>query len=246
VVTTYHKMPTTRLDTEQRLAIEVLDDCSSLQDEDSRFDDQINNGVSHVSSSDPNAFVNQRNKQLQQPSLSQKETQNVSRLRRAVVIILVLSAATAGVLSFWYLHRAEKAKFQSSYKDYAHKVGQSMYSGVINTLATLDLLATIQVTHAASANESFPYTTLPNFANVVAKMLSRSAGINIWSVMLVNGTEARQQWETYVATKQEEHVTNTLKVMETDPNYYGAIPYEVPIVPEIHDGDLQPLPYNES
>jgi hypothetical protein len=247
IATTEKNMTPSKLDTEQRLAIEVLDDYSSI-----RYDDFTGDGLSHVSTSDTNTNKNsnatngQSQRSIQQPTLSQKETRNVIYLRRGVVIILVLSAATAGILSFWYLYRAEKIKFQTAYNDYAYKIGQSMYSGVLNTFATLDLLSTVMVTHAGSANETWPYTTLPNYANVVAKMLSQSAGITIWSMMLVNGTDGRQQWETYVASKQVQHVANTLGMMETDPNYYGTIPYDVPIVPEIHDGSLIPLPYNES
>jgi hypothetical protein len=241
----------TKVNTEQRLAIEVLDDYSSIRGDDCQFDDRTNDdrtndGFSNVSTSDGNTANRSSRNQQQQPALSHKETRNVVRLRRGVVIILVLSAVTAGILSFWYLHRVEQLKFESAYQDYAHKVAQSMYGGVMNTFATLDLLGTIMVTHASSANEVWPYQTLPNFANIVAKMLTGSAGITIWSMMLVNGTEERVQWEKYASAKQADHINTTLQMMETDPNYYGTIPYDVPIVKEIHDGSLIPVPYNES
>jgi hypothetical protein len=182
--------------------------------------------------------------QIEQLQFSQKETKSVRQLRIWMIVILCSSAITAGVLSYWYLRRTEYAKFQSMFHDDASKLGQSLYGGVINAFATMDLLSTVMVTHARSANETWPLTTLPYYGNIVSKMLSMSVAINVWTVMLVDGNEQRSQWEEY-AWNHRSFVNETLAIMESDPTYFGDIPWNVPMKPNLHD-DNNPLPYNES
>jgi hypothetical protein len=182
--------------------------------------------------------------QQQQQQLSQKETQSVRRLKLGMITILTVSAIVTGVLSFWYLRRTEHLKFQSMFHDDASKLGQSMYGGVIHVFGSLDLLSTMMVTHAHSANETWPLTTLPHYGIIASKILSLSAAFNIWTTMLVNGTEQRLQWEEY-AWDHRSFVNETLHIMETDPAYSGEIPWNISMKQSLHD-DYNEIPYNES
>jgi hypothetical protein len=183
--------------------------------------------------------------QQQQNQLSHKETKNVRRLKLGMITVLGVSAIVAGVLSFWYLRRQEKIKFQTMFRDDASKVGQSLYGSVMDAFGTMDVLSTMMVTHANSANETWPLTTLPHYGNVVSKILSMSVAFNVWTVVLVDGTEQRLRWEEY-SWNQRSFVNETLRIMNTDPAYSGKIPWNIPTYRSLHDADNNPLPYNET
>jgi hypothetical protein len=182
------------------------------------------------------------NQQLQQ--LSQKETNSVRKLKIGMMVILTLSAVATGTISYWYLRHTERSKFRIMFEDDASKLGQSLYGNIINAASIVDLFATMMITNARAANDEYPFTSIPYFGNLASKYLSLSISINIWSVMLVNGTEQRSRWENY-AWSQRFHVNETLKAMESDPNYRGEVPWNISMNPSIHD-DNDNVPYNES
>jgi hypothetical protein len=135
-----------------------------------------------------------------------------------------------------------RKKFVSTFEDDSLKLSQSLFAGVVNTFAALDLLSTVMVAHASAVNDSWPLTTLPHFGNIASKALSMSAAINVWSVMLVDGVEKRREWEDYAAEHLHIHVNETLHLMETDVNYGGEIPWDIPRQFTLHD-DENPVPY---
>jgi hypothetical protein len=182
--------------------------------------------------------------QTEQKNFSQKETNSVRRLKVGMISILCLSALATGLLSFWYLRRTEYSKFQTLFEDDASKLGQSLNGNVVNALSSLDLMSTIMVANARSANNEFPTASIPYFGNVASKVLSMSVAINLWILMLVDGIEERLKWEEY-AWSQRSFVNETLLLMKTDPNYSGDIPWNISMKPSIHD-DYNPIPYNES
>jgi hypothetical protein len=182
--------------------------------------------------------------QQQHPQLSLKETKGVRRLRLGMIIILIISATAAGALSFWYLRRTEHNKFQTMFHDDAQKLNQGLRSNLLNIIASLDLLSTVTITHASGSGEKFPFTTVPHFANIASKTLSMSAAINVISHVFVDGQEQRMEWEDY-AWKNQYIVNESLRIMETDPNFHGDVPWNISIIESLH-GDYDPVPYNES
>ena len=101
-------------------------------------------------------------------------------LKLTVLALLISSAITVGVVTYWYLQQSERSKFYDIYRDDATKVAQSLYSAVINTFASLDLVATAIVAHADKSNDTFPFVTFPHYANHAAKVLSMSVSISLW------------------------------------------------------------------
>ena len=64
-----------------------------------------------------------------------------------------------------------------------------------------------------------------------------------WTFLIVEADQ-RKAWEEY-AWSNRYIVNETLRIMETDPNYYGPIPWDVPLKYSIHS-DYTDVPYNES
>jgi hypothetical protein len=180
----------------------------------------------------------------QNQALSEKETKSVGRLRIGMMLLLIISAIIAGSLSYWYLRRTEHNRFQSMFRDDASKLSQALNTNILNMFGSLDLLSTIMVTHSNAADETFPFTTIPHFANIASKLLSMSAALTLITQILVDGKKQRLKWENY-AWKHRSIVNNTLEMMETDPNYYGNVPWNISTVKSLH-GDFEPVPYNES
>jgi hypothetical protein len=172
------------------------------------------------------------------------ETNDVRRGRIIVITLLLLSALSAGFF-FWSLRRSERNLFRATFNDDALKLSESLFSGVMNTFASLDLLSTVMVSHARTANDSWPFTTLPHFPIVAAKTLSMSAAVSVAATMLIDGAYQRKQWEKYAWKYGRSLVNETLHIMQTDFNYFGEIPWNVPLTYSVHD-DYNPIPYNQS
>jgi hypothetical protein len=190
---------------------------------------------------------NDRNGQLQHNAESVQECEETNDVRRGRIIVftlLILSAMSSGFFD-WSLRRAEYNNFQSIFHDDSSKLSEALFTGVMNTFASMDLLSTVMVTHARAANEQWPFTTLPYFGNIAAKMLSMSTAITVASMMLVDGADQRKQWEEYAWKHGRKYVNETLHLMATDANYRGEIPWDVPLVYSIHSAN-NTVSYNES
>jgi hypothetical protein len=91
----------------------------------------------------------------------------------------------------------------------------------MNTFASLDLLATAMVAHADATNTTFPFVTLPHFANHAAKILSMSAGISLWTFLIVKANQ-RREWEEY-AWSHRYIVNETLHIIKNGSEFVRIV-----------------------
>jgi hypothetical protein len=175
--------------------------------------------------------------------IGRKETRDVTRLKLIILSILVASAIAVGVTTFQFVRHSEISKFHENFNDDTYKVMQTIGASVENIFASFDLLSTTMVSHAISSNQSWPFVTIPHFGNKVSKIFSINAGLALCSVMIVE-SDQRTDWEDY-AWANRGMVNESLRILSTDKNYRGPIPWDVPINRSIHsNNDI--VPYNES
>ena len=134
------------------------------------------------------------------------------------------------------------SKFRDNFTSDAIKIFEAIGSGIESSFAVLDLMSTTLVSHAQAANETWPFVTLPNYANRASKTLAISNGIALFLSVLVK-PEQRLAWEEY-AWQNRWIVNESLHVMKTDSNYRGPVFWGIPLSREVYD--VESIPYNVS
>jgi hypothetical protein len=152
-------------------------------------------------------------------TIGTKETQDVSRSRLVVLIVLITSAISVAVTTFILIRNAQQKAFRTAFNQNSIKVLQSISRVLENSISSLDMIATAAVSHASSSNLTWPYVTIPDFPNHAAKALSSCFGLSLYFVVLVQ-PDQRNQWENYTAANS--HIVNdSLRFMSNDKNFYG-------------------------
>jgi hypothetical protein len=152
-------------------------------------------------------------------TIGTKETQDVYRSRVVVLIVLITSAVSVAITTFFLIQNAQQKAFRTSFNQNSIKVLQTIPSVLENSISSLDMMATAVVSHASSTNMTWPFVTIPDFPNRAAKALSSFFGVSLYFVVLVQPAE-RYQWEQYTADHR--HIVNdTLRFMSKDKSFYG-------------------------
>lgn len=142
-------------------------------------------------------------------TLVKAETRSVSILRLAVISVLVLTAAVVSAGVYLYTHNEEVDNFTSSFDDSALQVIESFHEMVERNIGALASLSTDFTSYAvqqqADGNKrSFPFVTLPNFAEKGSHFRALS-GSHIVHYTPVVTDETREAWEQY-ALDNRQHI----------------------------------------
>ena len=115
-------------------------------------------------------------------NIAEKENRAVSLSRIGMIFVLVLTTICVSLLVYTFVDNAEKYSFELSFNDDTIKLQESLGSSMDKKLAAVDSLAMLMVSSADEKNETFPFTTLTDFAVKAAKvrhvMFSSSIAMN--------------------------------------------------------------------
>ena len=115
-------------------------------------------------------------------NIAEKENRAVSLSRIVMIFVLVLTTICVSLLVYTFVDNAEKYSFELSFNDDTIKLQESLGSSMDKKLAAVDSLAMLMVSSADEKNETFPFTTLTDFAVKAAKvrhvMFSSSIAMN--------------------------------------------------------------------
>jgi hypothetical protein len=103
-------------------------------------------------------------------NIANKENRAVSFWRIAMLIILLLTTISVAFLVYTFVDNTERYTFELSFHDDTLKVYESLGSSMDKKLAAVDSLAMLMVSSANGKNETFPFTTLTDFAVKAAKV----------------------------------------------------------------------------
>jgi hypothetical protein len=201
-------------------------DCSSVRDEES-----LKSGKSSGSK--------HRNNEI-----GTKETKDVVCLRFVVFLVLFASVVSVGVTVFLTIRKEERSKFEEAYDSEVSKVFTSITTSLKTLVGSLDMFASIVVSHARDSNSTWPFVTIPDFPIRVSKQLSSGVGVALTMSVIVQ-PKNRLEWEEY-ALNNSFIVPQALRIMETDKNFYGRTDLEYRIEPTVVEltDSFRPVPYN--
>lgn len=131
-----------------------------------------------------------------------KEARAVFWSRALVLGVLVASATTFAVATYYYCANEEQAGFQNQYANYAEEiihVSQENVRKVFGHLKALSVATTSQVLNDPNVN--WPFTTLPDFEVRGATARNSSQAIIIALLPMVSDAD-RAEWEAYSQSHQ--------------------------------------------
>jgi len=105
-------------------------------------------GETEHGSGDGNDDASQENKPI-----AGKETRNVKGLRLIVMAVLICSAISVGLATYYYISHSEDDKFGDDFKGNAHKVLEAVGLSLEKTLKALDSLSVSLVSYAQATNQ---------------------------------------------------------------------------------------------
>jgi hypothetical protein len=85
-------------------------------------------------------------------AIAQQESRDVVRLRLAVLLVLVSSAAAVAASIYCHVAASEESHFRERFEGDAHKVLEAVGSSIDQTYGALDSVAVSLVSHAKFAN----------------------------------------------------------------------------------------------
>ena len=171
--------------------------------------------------------------------ISSKETKDVIRLKLFVCLILLTSAFTIASIVYVYITRNESSTFESNFNDDASKVLEAIGSSLDRTLGVLDSVNILLVSHAMQMRDKWPFVTLPNFGEKMAKLFPLTDILKI-SIAPVVYPKQRLEWEQY-SLNMDSWVNKSIRLQETWEGFYGPINYNWTAHGTIHgdDGDIE-------
>lgn len=129
-------------------------------------------------------------------SLAKAETRSVSILRIAVISTLLLTGAIVSGGVYLYTRNEESENFTSHFEDSALQVVESFSDMVERHLGAVGSLSSDFTSYALQSNSSFPFVTLPDFAERGSHFRAQSGShIVHWLPLVTN--EKRQAWEEF-------------------------------------------------
>lgn len=137
-------------------------------------------------------------------SLAKAETRSVAILRIAVISALLLTAAVVSAGVYLYTRNEERGNFTSHFEDSAHQVIESFHDMVERNLGAVASLSTDFTSYALHSNQSFPFVTLPHFAEKGSHFRQQSGSHIVHWLPLVT-EDKRVTWEEY-ANETRSHI----------------------------------------
>jgi hypothetical protein len=157
------------------------------------------------------------------PVLAKRETQDVFRLRLAVLLVLVSSAIGAAIAVHFYLAISEETQFMHQFHEDSKKVFDEIGRGIDETMAAFDSMAVTLVSTANMTNQSWPFVTMADYAVRMSKVVPLTHAV-VSNTYHVVRPDQRVQWENYTANNNG-WVNEGMTVQKDWGGYYGPIEY---------------------
>ena len=110
-------------------------------------------------------------------SIARKENRAVSLWRIFMFCVLITTTYAVAALVYAFTSNFEAKGFESAFADDTLKIYESLASSLDTKLAAVDLLAMLMVSSAREKQETFPFTTLTDFAVKAAKVCDLSLNL---------------------------------------------------------------------
>ena len=140
-------------------------------------------------------------KQEEDLQLAKGETRAVNTLRLLVFLVLVAVAALVSLSVFLFTRGTEKDTFETRFTDQAGKVVDAFQANADRRLGALQGFSQQMTSHAVSANETFPFVTLPDFERRASYTLKLADSVAMLIFPIIRG-EQRADWEAYSVANQ--------------------------------------------
>ena len=190
------------------------------EDEFDHDDDDLD-----ISQSDDSSVVN-KPRQEETLMLAGRETGQMRKIRIVILTILVLTAAGIGYAFATFTRNDETEAFKAKFTDHATKVIDSFHSIAKLKLGALESLSIDATSYANFKNETWPFLTLPDFAQRggVTRTLAHSVSVALYPRV---PTSQRKEWENY-SMKHLERLDKALqfekgRTAHRSPSSSGAI-----------------------
>mmetsp|Transcript_24964 Transcript_24964/g.58576 ORF Transcript_24964/g.58576 Transcript_24964/m.58576 type:complete len:1202 (+) Transcript_24964:64-3669(+) len=165
-----------------------------------------------------------------------EESINIAKIENLAVMtwrllmfgVLIVTTITVAVLVYAATYRSERNEFRTSFDMSSEKIYHSLGISIDTKLEAVDSLATLLVSSAREKNETWPFTTLPDFGVKAAKIRMLSGAIALQQYQYVIADQ-KSEWEAFAkANEAWVHETieiqrgdTTLGIQEEIPDYKG-------------------------
>jgi hypothetical protein len=153
--------------------------------------------------------------------IAQMEDNAVSRLRAAVIFVLLVATIGVSILVYFYVSNDEKQAFEEQFHDDSLKTLDSIGTTLDQTLGAIDAFAVNLVSYARAKNQTWPFVTIPDYAVRVAKLRSLSKAVYAGQYQVVQ-PEQRAEWEAY-SVENDYWVNEGIETQANDETYEGKI-----------------------
>lgn len=152
-------------------------------------------------------------------NIAKKENRYVNNMRLIMFGVLIITTVMVAMGVYKFVANTEREGFESSYEDNSLKIYEALGSSMDTKLEAVDSLAMMMVSNAREKNETWPFTTLPDFASKAAKMRILSNAIALQQYQWIE-EEQRTEWEQY-AKANEQWVQEVIDVQRLDTTFNG-------------------------
>lgn len=166
---------------------------ASLEDIDDDYDDD-DSVTGTGSSSKPSS----REEQI----LAKRETLTVRRLRLLTFLVLIVVATLASVGVYLYTQSDEVTGFHAEFASHGDKVITAFQTDSYRKLQALHSLSSSLTAYGLDHNESWPYVTVKNSAQIFGPYLSLADAAAIILLPIVP-KDQRDKWESYSVENQD-------------------------------------------
>jgi len=180
-------------------------------------DGTLSSGVSPVTNQDSQQTGKSKAESEESLNIARKENMAVKTWRLIMFSVLIITTISMAVIVFLFVSVNERREFSTSFDVNSQKIYESLLSSMDTKLEALDALAMFMVTNAQERNETWPNTSLNEFASKAAKMRILSHAIALQEYKLVQEDE-RSEWEAY-AKANEGWVQETIEVQREDSTF---------------------------
>ncbi|CAB9524168.1 Receptor-type guanylate cyclase gcy [Seminavis robusta] len=135
-------------------------------------------------------------------SLAREETRAVSCLRWVVLLVLLATAASVSVITFFYSRRVEEEQFLAEFASVAAMTLRSFVEAVEHKMGAMDTMATGITSYALASGETFPNVTVPDYEIKGASIRTQTDSIYSFWLPLVTD-ETRAGYEAYCWPRQQ-------------------------------------------
>ena len=183
-------------------------------------EDTVSSGVSPATNQDSQQSNQTGGSKLESEeslNIARKENMAVNMWRLIMFSVLIITTISMAVIVFLFVSTTENQEFLTSFDVDSNKIHESLLSSMDTKLEALDSLAMFMVTNAREKNETWPNTSLNDFAPKAAKMRILSHAIALQEYKLVQEDE-RSEWEAY-AKANEGWVQETIEVQRVDSTF---------------------------